>query len=877
MAKPSLQERLFQALLALFPREFRGDFGAQMADDFRDQRAHAASTGSRRSLLRLWGRTAADLVRRAPREHLDVLIRDAGFALRLFRRRRGMTVAAVLTLAIGLGLNAAAFSVMEGVLWRSLPLQHSDRLVRLFEIAPPPRGEMSQVAPASALHWGQQSRTLDALATIGYRSARVAFDDGPEEILGAAVTRGFFEMFSSKAVLGRMLNDDDFARLISGNASGRNGSQATDQPTTSMVISHDLWTRQFSRRPDVLGLIVDLGRGRSAEVVGVAPESFGVPLLFNARYWVPDALDADDRRAGQLSAIGRLAPHATVSEAQSELDVIAKQIAAAYPDPHSQRGVRVVSLLDSLTDGVRTQLWFLFGSALCVLLIACANLSNLLLTLTVGRQRELATRVAVGATRAHLVRQTLTEGLVLALIGGAAGVALAFWAVPLLAGMAPRNIPRIREISVDARVLVFTAVAAAIVGVVAALAAAVCASRRAFTSQLRAGGVVGPPRLRMRQVLIVGEVALALVLAVAASLLVQTVRVLTSLPLGFDPENVVAVSVSPDRARVDTTAARAAYEAELLARVRAIPGVVAAGTGLRPLGGGGLGAGIHLPEDPATEISIGVDPVSPGYLEALGVRLLAGRFFTDSDHLQAPHVALVNQVAARQYWLDGPIGRAVVFGKQRIEVIGVLDDVRRGELEEEPEPTLYLSSRQTANFSSGTMLVRTSGDPTELIAMIRTVIRSHDPTLPLNRVETLEDRLASALAPRRFTLALVGLFSAVALLLAGIGVYGVISESVGQRIPEIGVRMTLGASAASIVVLIVRQGALMIAPGLALGVALAMMGNGLMSSFVFGVTTLDPWAYASAGCVLLLGMFAACVGPARRAARIDPAVALRQQ
>jgi putative ABC transport system permease protein len=877
MAKPSLHDRLFHALLALFPGEFRGDFGEQMADDFRDQRTDAVTSGSRKPLLRLWARTAADIVRRAPREHLEVLSRDAGYALRLFRRRPGMTITAVLTLAIGLGLNAAAFSVMQGVLWRSLPLEESDRLVRLFETAPPPRGQMTFVAPATALHWAQQSQELDALATLAIRSARATLDDGPEEILGAAVTPGFFKMFSSRPVLGRLLNDDDYARLIRDDASGRDESRSTMPPPTRMVISHDLWVRQFSGRTDVVGRIVDLGRGRSAEVVGVAPVGFGVPLVLNAKYWVPDVLDADDRRTGQLLAIGRLAPGMTVAEAQTELDVIATQFSAAYPDTHRERGVRIVSLLDSLTDRVRTQLWFLFGAALCVLLIACANVSNLLLTLTVGRQRELATRVALGATRGHLIRQALTEGLILALIGGAAGVGLALWAVPLLADMAPRNIPRIREVSVDGHVLAFTAIAASIVGLVSALAAAVCASRPAFTSQLRAGGVVGPQRLLIRQLLIVGEVALALVLAVAASLLVQTIRTLTALPLGFDPANVVAISVSPDRSRVDTTAARAAYEAELLARVRAIPGVVAAGTGLRPLGGGGLGAGIHLPEDPETQISIDVDPVSPGYLEALGVRLLAGRFFAESDHLKSPHVALVNQAAARRYWPDGPIGRIVLFSKQRIQVIGVLDDVRRGELEEEPEPTLYLSSRQTANFSANNMLVRTTADPTELIGMIRTVVKSHDPTVPLNRVETLEDRLASALAPRRFTLALVGLFSAVALLLAGIGVYGVVSESVGQRVPEIGVRVTLGASTASIVVLIVRQGAKMIVVGLAVGIAVALLGNGLMSSFVFGVTTLEPWAYGSAGCVLMLAMLAACIGPARRAARIDPVLALRQE
>jgi putative ABC transport system permease protein len=871
MPAPSLHDRIYRALLKLFPREFRGDFGEQMTDDFRDQREDAG--GSSGSLTAVWTRTVADIVRRAPREHLDVLGRDAGYAVRLFRRRPGMTISAVLTLAIGIGLNAAAFSVVHGVLWRSLLLPESDRLVRVSEYKAPETAGTA-ASPANFLDWEKQTRTLDALATMLPYSGTIVLQDGAEDFLGAAVTRDFFRMLPARPLLGRLLHDADYEPLALQIAARNRKQRAPKLAPSVMVISHDLWQRQFGGRQDVVGTKVDLGAGGIVEVVGVMPQGFVNPFYRNAVAWFPDVVDGGQVRRGvpYSFVLGRLAPGVTVDEAQAEFQVIASQLEAAYPEDNKGNRVQVVSLLESVTAGVRSQLWFLFATAGAVLLIACANVSNLLLTLTAGRRREFATRVAVGASRAHLVRQAIVEGLVLALAGGTAGLLLAKWAVPALASRAPRNIPRLDEVAVDWQVAAFTMLISVAIGLVAGLAAAIAASRFGIETPLRTAGVAGGQGRRFRQALIVGEVALALMLAVAASLLVQTMRTVMALPLGFDPANVIAVNISQGL----NNRSKSEFDSQIVSAIRALPGVVAAGVGSRPLSPGGMGTAINRSDDPATSIRIDVEPAGAGYLEALGGRLVEGRFFTSEDHARAPLVALVNETAARQYWPGGAIGRRFVQRKEPVTIVGVLRDVRRRGLEENPRATIYVPDLQTQNFWANGMLVRTNGNPRELLPAIRTLVRSIDPKLPVSRVETLEERFAAVTAPRRFTLWLVGLFSLIALALAAIGVYGVVSESVGQRVPEIGVRMALGASTANVVALVVRQGGVMIVLGVLLGAAGALSANGVMASFVFGVETTNAWSYAAAVGGLIAVTLCACLVPARRAARIDPVMALRK-
>ena len=874
MPTPPLHERLYRAILRLFPREFRGDFGDEMAADFSDQREEAARRGAATAIPRLWARTVIDALHRAPREHLDILRRDATYALRLFRRRPGTTISALLTLAIGIGLTTAVFSVVYSVLWRNLPLHEADRLVYLAEVGPAPQRAGVTVSPDNFVDWQRETRTMKGLTSVRPRSATIIQPAGAEEFLGAGVTRRFFEVLPARPLLGRLFNDADFEPLLAQIAAQDPKKPSRGLFPTVTVIGYDLWQRQFGGRSDVIGQRVNLGRLGPVEIVGVLDKDFQLPVFANAAALFPDVPELDNRRARYLMVLGRLERGVTVEAAQSEFDVIADRLARAYPEANKDRGVRITSMREHLTASASIQLWFLFATAICVLLIACANVSNLLLAYTSGRQRELQTRVALGASRAHLVRQALTEGLVLAVAGASAGMLLAWWAVPSLVAVAPRNIPRLSEVRVGWEAGVFAGSLAVCVGITCGLAAAVMAGRSGIAS-LRTAGPGNSSGRRFRQGLIVVEIALALMLAVAAGLLVQTLRVVTSLPLGFDPASVLAIGFSPDLS-MEGTKAKASFEAELLAAVRSVPGVVAAGVGSRPLNPGGMGTAITLPADPATSIRIAADAVGPGYLEALGARLIAGRFFNESDDPQAPRVALVNETAAKQHWQGNPIGQTFVMNKRTVQVVGVLGDVRRSGLEVDPEPTLYLASVQTSNLWTNNMLVRTAGDPRELLPRIQTVMRNANPRLPLRGIETLQERLDITTAPRRFTLWLVSLFSVIAVVLAVIGIYGVVMESVAQRVPEIGIRIALGASAATVMQMILRQGGWMIGLGVALGSCVALAINGVMSAFVFRVPTTDPLSFVVACLALVSTGLAACAIPARRASRIDPVMALRQ-
>jgi putative ABC transport system permease protein len=866
MAGPPLHDRLYRALLKLFPREFRGDFGDQMADDFNDQREDAARAGGPRRVRMLWLRTFVDALRRAPREHLDILRRDAGYALRLFRRRPGMTASALLTLTIGIGLTAAVFSVAYGVLWQPLALPDSERLVYLTDTGPPPARQDRWVSQASVDAWQREARSLSAVASIRSLQATLAGDGGAEAIVGGAVSRNFFSIVGARAIHGRLFHEADFP--LSAPAAGA---------TRPAVIAYDLWQRAFGGEPDVIGRTVSLGRLGRAQIVGVLESEFVFPLRRTAAFWLPDAPD-DNPYAPPMIAIGRLAPGASVASAQSELDLIASRLAAVHPESHGDRGARLLLLRERIAGATApTQLWFLLGAAGCVLLIACATVSNLLLSHAAGRRRELATRVALGASRAHLVRQALTEGLVLALAGGGAGFLLAWWTVPALVALAPRTIPRLSEVSVSWQVLVFAAVASVCVGLVSSVAASLAASRTAPGITLRAQRAAGHDRGRFRQVLIVAQVAVALMLAVAAALLVQTMRAVTALPLGFDPSSAASISFNPGELGIEGVEVKATLERDLIAAIRDLDGVVAAGVGPAPLMASRFMADFALPSHPSEMVEINLVPVGPGYLEALGARVLEGRFFEETDTPGGDPVAIVSASAARQHWPSGAVGQWIRYRDRPVLIVGVLNDVRHLGLEAETAPTLYLPSAQTANYSANSLLVRTSGDPREMLPAIRAVARQVDERLPLGSVQTLDDRLDVALAPRRFNLWLVSLFSSIALVLAVVGIYGVLMESVAQRVPEIGVRMALGASAAGVMRMFLRQGGWMIAIGVALGTAAAFGLSGVMASFVFGVPPTDPVSFAVACLAVTMAGLLACAIPGSRASRVDPVIALRQE
>ncbi len=526
----------------------------------------------------------------------------------------------------------------------------------------------------------------------------------------------------------------------------------------------------------------------------------------------------------------------------------------------------------------RGYLWLLLGAAGSVLLIACASIGNLLLAQASGRRLEFATRSALGASRANLVRQMLTESLLIAVIGGAMALVLASWALPMLTKLVPQDIPRLTEIRVDGMVVAFTTVASIVVGLICGVLASIAARSAAGPIRQGIGADANGPARRFRLGLTVVQIALALSLAIGTGLLTRTLQAVAALDLGFVPSNVLSVGLTPSSDRYEQPGAKARFESELEARVRALSGVVAAGIGSRPLGGAEMLSGLTIEGGTERTVGASLDVVGPGYLEALGARLFAGRFIDAGDAADRPLVAVVNRAAAHAWWPDAnPLGRIAVRDEQRLQVVGVIEDVRRAQLETAPSPTIYLSAAQTRNVWINNLLVRTSADARAILPAVRAIVRSMDREQALARITTLDDSLSQATAPRRNLLWLVGFFSAMALLLAVIGIYGVVSESVAQRVPEIGVRMALGAGKANVMALIARQGLWLIVTGTIVGMAIAVAFNRMMTAFVFGVATTDAVTYAMACLCTAAATLAACLLPAGRAARVDPVIALRQE
>ena len=873
MADRPWHERLYRALLKVLPAEFRSDFEEPMTQDFKDQRADAVANGGGRSVRRLWWQTFTGLFRVAPGEHVSLVRRDVGYAWRLLRRRPAFAASTILTLAVGIGLNTAIFSVVHGILLQRLPMPESERLVRLYEVSP--KQVENSVSGENFMDWRAQSRTLDKLALIGFSAGTLSGDGPPEEVRGMAVSEDYFPMIGAVPLLGRLLAETDYAAW---RAARESKTRNWPQPAVA-VLSEALWTRRFGGRADVIGRTITLSR-TPVEVIGVVrpvdSRFFGAEP---ADYWVPGGAQSNViRRARFLEAVGRLAPGVSLERAQSELDVIANALAVRFPEANKGWTLRATPLLQATSAPVRKQLWFLFGAAACVLIISCANVANLVLAHAAGRRHELATRVALGASRRVLVRQALTEGLVLALAGGLGGFLLAFAAVPALIAIAPAETPRLSEIAVNSRAFAFALMMSVAAGLACGLAACLSLDRANPKTAFRQAGAGAVPRGRVfRYALTVTQVALALMLTVASGLLVRTMRAVEGLELGFRPDHVLAIGLSPDYRKYGGATGVHQFSAKVLERLKTHPGIVAAGVGTRPLGGGLAGTVVKVAGSPSDGLKVGMDAASPGYFTALGLSLTAGRLFTDADDQQAPAVAILNERAARDLGIaDAPLGRTVEIDKSQMQVVGIVADSRRGSLESEPSPAIYFPFLQATQMTTGQLLVRTNVDPLSIVGDVRNIVTELDPELALTRIQTLEDRLDESVAPRRFILRLVGLFSVLALGLAMVGLYGVIAESVAQRVPEIGVRMALGAAPFDILRLVMTQGGWMVVIGVALGIGGAIAVRDSMASFVFGIPTSDPLSFIVAAVSLVFATLVACLVPARRAAAVDPVIALRQ-
>jgi predicted permease len=767
------------------------------------------------------------------------LLQGTRYAFRGFRRNPGFTAVAVLTLALAIGANTAIFSVVDGVLLRALPYKDAGRLAVIWtrnSFTPEGRTSLSNIDD-----WKQQSRTFAEIAFYlppAHASVSGPRAEGPdpENIWYSWVSSNFFPVLSSAPAAGRTFSKSEL------NAGER-----------VAVISHELSQRRFGSVPAAIGKTLDLN-GVGFQVIGVMTRQFHFPAR-NNDLWLPipahSGLAALRANRGDASAvaIGRLRPGAAVSQAHAEMSTIAASLRQQYPEPGPGLGVSVVPLqVQLLGRTIPFMLLVLLGAVGCVLLIACSNVANLLLARSVARQREIAIRMAIGAGRTRLIRQVLTESVVLSVGAGCLGLALAAWGIRTLAALGPQDIPRLDEIGVDPAVLTFTAAISVLAGIGFGLAPAIRVSGRLAQSA----------RVRPRGALVVAAFALAVMLLTGAGLLIRSFRAVMSVDPGFEAERVLTLRATFRNPRM--------YP-EAMARLREIPGVAAVGAI----------NGVMFPVSPGNSEGMRVWTATAGdAFRALGVSLVRGRFFNERDELpDALPVVLVNETLARRTWLsEDPIGKQILGNANSMTVVGVVKDLRNQGIERSPVMQAFLPPGPRSK-PPAILVVRAAGEPAQLIPAIRKTLRTLDPSAVLWNITTLADQIGEQTSQRRFQSYLLGLFAAIALVLAGVGIYGLLHYSVAQRTREIGVRMALGARASDVVVMVVREGLVLALSGVALGVAGALLLMRTIASLLFGVAPNDPVTIAAASGLLTTIALVACYIPARRATRVDPLLALR--
>jgi putative ABC transport system permease protein len=802
------------------------------------------------------------------------LWQDLRYGARMLTKQPGFTLIAALTLALGIGANTAIFSVVNGVLLRPLPFDEAERLVRVYVTAPA-RGIRAN--PASYLNfadWRAQNSVFDAIAAYSGASATFTGGAAPEQIEGVAASGDLFAVLKARPSAGRVFSSADEQQ---GNKN-------------IVVISHGLWQRSFGGDPKIVGRQVTLD-ATGYTVIGVMPRGFRFPLeQRKTDYWVP--LDPrsetnQERGANYLNVTARLKPGVNLEQAWAEMTSIAGRLEQQYHDKNAGRGLNLVPLHEALTGNLRRALLVLLAAVGFVLLIACANVANLQLARAASRGREMAIRAALGAGRGRILRQLLTESLMIAALGGAIGLLLAAWGVDLLAAAMPEDIPRAGGIGLDARVLGFTAAITLGAGLAFGLAPALQSSKGDLTASLKEGGRgagAGAGHSRMRGLLVVTEVALSLVLLVGAGLLLKSFRHLLDVPPGFDPNGVLTATVALPSGAYREEARQSAFFEQALNRIAALPGVAAAGVvDPMPLGGSAAMNGFSVEgrppqsagERPATNSRI----ISADYLKAMGIPLLRGRALSERDNAAAPRTMLINESFARRYFPnENPLGqrlRLTIAPNFVAEVVGVAGDVKHRGLDREAGPEAYVSYLQVPAPIMSLVVRAAAGDPLNLAASVRQAVEQVDKDQPLADVKPMTAWLDESVARQRFNMLLLAVFAAVALLLAAIGIYGVVSYSVTERTREIGIRVALGAQRADVLRLVVRQGLALTLAGVACGVAGAFGLTRLMAGLLFSVTPTDPLTYVGVAALLVSVALLACWIPARRATKVDPMIALR--
>jgi putative ABC transport system permease protein len=802
---------------------------------------------------------------------------DLRYGARMLLKNPGFTLIAVLMLALGVGANTAIFSVVNGVLLKPLPYREPERLIRVFE-----RSRTQPKFPMSGGNfqdYREQNSTLSGLALYTRQDLELSQDDKPERLAALRVSAGFFELLGAQPLLGREFRRED------------------ELPDNNQVVilSHGLWQRRFNGDPNVVGRVVTLS-GRPFTVVGVAPQGLqhvggdyrSMPHGESVDAWWPVALRPQAGRGAHfLNAVGRLKSGVSVSQAEADFNVIAERLAQQFPNTNQSWRIAIQPLREEIAGRARTTLLALFGAVFFVLLIACVNVANLLLARATAREREIAVRSAVGAGRWRITRQLLTESLLLAIVGGAAGILLAQWAIDALRALGPEQLPRLQAVNIDGRILLFTLGVTVLTGVLFGLAPALQAGQFNLNTLLKEGGRGGGgQRRRLRDALVVTEVALALALLAGAGLLIRSFWKLQQTDPGFNPERVLTVSLTLPGARYGDAPKVASFQRQLLDRVTALPGVQSAGvTSDLPWTGYDENAGFTIEGKtfpPNDGPSARYHYVSSDYFRAIGVPLIAGRFFNADDRQDAQLALLINRSMAERYWPgESAVGKRLTFSSQPKErdwytIVGVVGDVKDFPHSPAAAPAFYWATTQLTPRQL-ILAVRFSADPLNLIDTVRGEVRALDKDLPLADTQTLETIAATAVAGRRFTLWLVGFFALTAMALAAIGIYSVLSYLVAQRTHEIGLRMALGAQLGNVLKLVIRQGMTLVLLGIASGMAAAFALTWLIKGLLFEVSATDPLAFALAAAVLALVALLACYIPAWRATKVDPMVALRHE
>lgn len=804
---------------------------------------------------------------------MTTLWQDIRYGFRTLLKKPGFAAITVLTLALGIGINSAIFSVVNAVLLRPLPFAEADRLVYVEGLDFRDNTKGGSISPPDFLDYREQTHSFERFAAFQPLSFTLTGEGEPERVTSARVSAGFFETLGVQPVAGgRTFHADE-------EQDGRNGV---------VVVSYGLWQSRFGSDPKLVGKTLALN-GQNATIIGIMPPNFQFPR--EAQLWTPIAFKTPPmslRRSHFLQAVGRLKNGVTLEQAQAEVNNIAHGLEKQYPESNTHFGLGLTLLPERLVGQMRLTLLVLLGAVGLVLLIACANVANLSLARGVSRHREIAIRSALGASRVRVVRQLLTESVLLALGGGGLGLLLAVWSVDLIVAFSPENLPRIKEVTIDWRVLLFTLFVSLLTGIIFGLFPALSTSKSNLTETLKEGsrGTMGAKGQRLRALLVVSEVALSLMLLVGAGLLIKSFLRLTHVDPGFTVTNVLTMQLSLTRAKYPEPQQTAAFFQSLVSRIESLPGVQAAGTVTElPLSGQDNYTFFTIEGKPpvafgSLENDASIRVVSPNYFRAIGIPLLKGRFFTDRDSINAPKAIVVSESFARRFLPnEDPIGKRLTidFGQPWTgEITGVVGSIHHSSLAQEPTGEMYVNHAQTPKPMTN-LVVRAAGDPSKLTAAIRSEVQALDKDLPIYNVKTMEQRVSESAAQPRFRTLLLGLFACVALLLASVGIYGVISYSVTQRTHEIGIRLALGAQASDVLRLVVKQGMVLALIGIVIGLVAAFAVTRVMVSLLYGVTATDPVTFVGVSLLLAGVALVACLVPARRATKVDPMIALRYE